>query len=86
MEVFPEHGLPISLYTDQGAHCLHTPRAGGEIDRGHLAQVGRALKQLGVEHIGAYSPQTRGRSELTFGTLQDRLLGKTGCSAPGDFC
>jgi hypothetical protein len=73
-EVFGEHGLPMSLYTDRGTHYFHTPKAGGEIDRGHLTQVGRALEQLGVEHIGAYSPQARGRSERMFGTLQDRLV------------
>jgi hypothetical protein len=38
-----------------------------------LTQFGRALKQLGIEHIAAYSPQARGRSERLFGTLQDRL-------------
>jgi hypothetical protein len=32
-EVFSERGLPISLYTDRGAHYFHTPKAGGEIDR-----------------------------------------------------
>src|SRR6202162_4526879 len=63
----------MSLYTDRGAHYFRTPKAGGEVDRGHLTQVGRALEQLGVEHIGAYSPQARGRSERAFGTLQDRL-------------
>ena len=72
-EVFSQHGLPMSLYTDRGAHYFHTPKAGGEIDRGHQTQVGRALAQLGIEHIGAYSPQARGRSERMFGTLQDRL-------------
>jgi transposase len=72
-EVFGRHGLPMSLYTDRGAHYFHTPEKGGEVDRGHLTQVGRALKQLGVEHIGAYSPQARGRSERAFGTLQERV-------------
>ena len=72
-EVFGKHGLPMSLYTDRGAHYFHTPKAGGEVDRGHLTQAGRALEQLGVEPIGAYSPQARGRSERGFGTLQDRL-------------
>ena len=72
-EVFGQHGLPMSLYTDRGAHYFRTTRA-GEIDRGCLTQVGRALEQLGVEHIGAYSPQARGRSERAFGTLQDRLV------------
>jgi hypothetical protein len=72
-EVFSEHGLPMSLYTDRGSHYFHAIKA-GEIDRGHPTQVGRALEQLGVEHIGAYSPQARGRSGRTFGTLQDRLV------------
>jgi transposase len=72
-EVFSEHGLPMSLYTDRGAHYFFTSKA-GEIDRSHLTQVGRALKQLGVEHIGAFSPQARGRSERAFQTLQDRLV------------
>ena len=39
-----------------------------------LTEVGRALKQLGIEHIPAYSPEARGRSERMFGTLQDRLI------------
>jgi transposase len=73
-EVFSERGLPMSLYTDRGAHYFHTTQSAGKIDRGHLTQVGRALEQLGVEHIGAYSPQARGRSERAFGTLQDRLV------------
>jgi hypothetical protein len=42
----------MSLYTDRGSHYFRTPKA-GEIDRGFPTQVGRALAQLGVEHIGA---------------------------------
>jgi hypothetical protein len=38
-----------------------------------LTQVGRALAQLGIEHIPAYSPEARGRCERLFRTLQDRL-------------
>jgi transposase len=72
-EVFGAHGLPMSLYTDRGAHYFYSPEAGA-IDRKQPTQVGRALAQLGVEHIGAYSPQARGRSERAFQTLQDRLV------------
>jgi transposase len=72
-EVFGRHGLPLSLYTDRGSHYFHTPAAGGKVDRACLTQVGRALDHLGVEHIAAYSPQARGRSERLFETLQDRL-------------
>ena len=89
-EVFSEHGLPMSLYTDRGSHYFRTTKA-GEIDRGSPTQVGRALEQLGVEHIGAYSPQARGRSERAFQTLQDRLVkelrlaGITGIEAANAF-
>jgi hypothetical protein len=44
------------------------------VDKDRLTQVGRALKHLGIEHIPAYSPEARGRSERMFGTLQDRLI------------
>lgn len=72
-EVFGAHGLPMSLYTDRGSHYFYTAEAGGKADRLRPTQVGRALGQLGVEHIAAYSPQARGRSERLFQTLQDRL-------------
>ena len=67
-EVVAEHGLFCSLYTDRGSHYFHTPVAGGPVDRGHPTQVGRALAELGIEHIAAYSPQARGRSERAFRT------------------
>jgi|HubBroStandDraft_6_1064221.scaffolds.fasta_scaffold156462_1 transposase len=73
LEVFGRHGLPLSLYTDRGSHYFHTAEAGGQVDRGQPTQVGRALSHLGIEHIAAYSPQARGRSERLFQTLQDRL-------------
>jgi len=72
-EVFGERGLPLSLYTDRGAHYFFTAEAGA-VDRKQPTQVGRALERLGVEHIAAYSPQARGRSERVFQTLQDRLV------------
>lgn len=66
-------GLFCSLYTDRGSHYWHTPEAGGKVDRRHLTQFGRAMQQLGVEMIAAYSPEARGRSERMFRTHQDRL-------------
>lgn len=72
-DVFAKHGLPLSLYTDRGSHYFHTPKAGEKVDTRALTQVGRALAQLGIEHIAAYSPQARGRCERIFRTLQDRL-------------
>ena len=67
-------GLPIALYTDRAHWAFHTPTAGGPIDRTHPTQVGRALAHLGIEHIGAYSPQARGRSERLNRTVQGRLV------------
>ncbi len=72
-EVVARHGLFCSLYTDRGSHYFHTPEAGGRVSKTVLTQFGRALKQLGIDHIAAYSPQARGRSERVFATLQDRL-------------
>ncbi len=67
-------GLPLALYTDRAGWAFHTPTAGGPVDRDHLTHVGRALARLGIEHIGAYSPQARGRGERLNRTLQDRLV------------
>jgi len=72
-EVIGEHGLFCALYADRGAHYWHTPEAGGKVDKDNPTQVGRALQQLGIELIAAYSPEARGRSERMFGTLQKRL-------------
>jgi transposase len=69
LEVFGAHGLPLSLYTDRGSHYFYTPEAGGKVDRTRPTQVGRALAHLGVDHIAAYSPEARGRSERLCHTL-----------------
>ena len=67
------HGLFSALYTDRGSHYFYTPKAGEPVDKTRLTQVGRALKQLGIEHIPSYCPEGRGRMERLFGTLQSRL-------------
>ena len=72
-EVIKAHGLFCSLYADRASHYWHTPQAGGKVDKNNPTQVGRALGQLGIELIPAYSPEARGRSERMFGTLQKRL-------------
>ena len=73
-DVFTAEGLPMALYTDRASWAFHTPKAAGPVDKTHLTQVGRALAQLGVEHIPAYSPQARGRSERLNRTFQERLV------------
>ena len=72
-EVIEGWGLPSSLYTDRGSHYWHTPEAGGKVDRERRTQFGRAMRQLGVEMIPAYSPEARGRCERMFATHQERL-------------
>lgn len=72
-ETIYTEGLFCTFYTDRGSHYFYTPEEGGKVDKSKLTQVGRALKQLGIKHIAAYSPQARGRSERMFATLQDRL-------------
>lgn len=68
-----EQGIFCSLYTDRGSHFFFTPKAGEKVDKHQLTQIGRALAELRIEHIAAYSPQARGRSERLFRTLQGRL-------------
>jgi len=72
-EVLEARGLFSSLYTDRGSHYWHTPAAGGKVDRSRPTQFGRAMQQLGIEMIAAYSPEARGRSERMFSTHQARL-------------
>jgi len=62
-EVFGSHGLPMSLYTDRGAHYFYTPTAGGEVDRSRPTQSGgigasgrrayRGLLAAGARTLGA---------------------------------
>src|SRR5205814_9662863 len=72
-EVIETEGLFWSLYSDRGSHFFVTPKAGEKVDKHRLTQEGRAMKELGVQMIPAYSPQARGRSERSFGTWQGRL-------------
>ena len=71
--VVETRGLFCSLYSDRGSHMAWTPKAGGPVDRQKPTQIARALDQLGIELILAYSPQARGRCERLFGTWQGRL-------------
>jgi len=71
--VVERSGVFCALYSDRASHFWLTPKAGEVVDRQRLTQVGRALRELGVQMIPAYSPQARGRSERNFGTWQGRL-------------
>jgi transposase len=72
-EVIERKGVFCALYSDRGSHFWLTPKVGGKVDYHRRTQVGRALHELGVQMIPAYSPQARGRSERNFGTWQGRL-------------
>ena len=83
-ETIATQGLFCALYTDRGSHYFHTPKAGGKVDKTLPTQVGRALAQLGIEHIASYSPEARGRMERVFRTLQDRLPKELRLAGIGD--
>ena len=72
-EVIERQGLFCTLYSDRGSHFFYTPKVGQAVDKNRPTQLGRALKELGIQMIAAYSPQARGRSERSFGTWQGRL-------------
>src|SRR6202166_430839 len=82
-EVIARKGIFCALYSDRGSHFWLTPKAGEAVDHSRLTQVGRAMRELGIQMIPAYSPQARGRSERNFGTWQGRLpqeLRLAGCT------
>ena len=72
-EVVEKRGVFCTLYSDRAGHFFFTPKAGGKVDMTRPTQAGRALQQLGVRMIAAYSPEARGRSERNYGTWQGRL-------------
>jgi len=72
-EVIQNKGLFCALYSDRGSHFFVTPKTGEKVDKHRLTQVGRAMRELGVRMIPAYSPQAQGRGERSFGTWQGRL-------------
>jgi hypothetical protein len=71
------NGRPLAFYTDKAQLFRVNPRRKGyseETTEEGESQIGRALRELGIELIHAHSPQAKGRVERCFGTLQDRLV------------
>lgn len=71
------YGIPMSIYFDR--HTTYKSPAEPTIEEEingeePLSEFGRALEELGVKRIYAYSPQAKGRIERLFKTLQDRLI------------
>ncbi|MGB7208403.1 MAG: hypothetical protein WBD27_07075 [Pyrinomonadaceae bacterium] len=75
--VIERNGIFCALYSDRASHLWTTPKAGEPVDCRALTQVGRALRELGIQLLTGYSPQARGRSERSFGTWQGRLPQRT---------
>jgi len=77
-EYLEKNGRMVDVYTDRDSMFAVPPRPGQstqqqrETDR--LTQLGRALRELGIGSILAYSPQAKGRIERSFLTAQDRLV------------
>lgn len=72
-KVIETKGLFSTFYSDRGSHYWNTPEAGGKVDKTNPTQFGRAMQQLGIQMVAAYSPEARGRSERAFATHQGRL-------------
>jgi transposase len=72
-EVVEKRGVFCALYSDRASHFFVTPKAGGKVDPHRVTQLGRALQELGIQMIPAYSPQARGRMERSYRTWQGRF-------------
>jgi hypothetical protein len=77
-EYLEKNGRMVDVYTDRDSMFAVPPRAGESKDQqreaDRLTQLGRALRELGIGSILAYSPQAKGRIERSFLTAQDRLV------------
>jgi transposase len=76
-QIARDKGLPLSLYSDRHT-IFHSPKKTTIIDqiegKQFRTQFGRAMDELGIKLIKAYSPQAKGRIERVWGTFQDRLI------------
>jgi transposase len=77
-EYLEKNGRMVDIYTDRDSMFAVPPRPGESKDQqreaDRLTQLGRALRELGIGSILAYSPQAKGRIERSFLTAQDRLV------------
>jgi len=71
--VIENYGWFCSIYSDRASHFFETSKAGARVNLDHVTQVGRAMRELGIQMIPSYAPQGRGRSERNFRTWQGRL-------------
>jgi transposase len=71
--VVEKKGIFCSLYSDRARHFFVTKKAGEDVSKDNLTQIGRALQEIGAQHIPSYSPQARGRSERLNRTYQGRI-------------
>jgi hypothetical protein len=72
-EGIEQRGIFCALYSDRASHFFGTPQAGGKVHERQVTQLGRALQELEIQMIPAYSPQARGRMEDSYRSWQGRL-------------
>jgi transposase len=76
-QILARHGIPMSFYSDRHT-IFFSPREPTIVeqlqDRTPVTQFGRAMQELGITLIPAYSPQAKGRIERNWGIFQDRLV------------
>jgi transposase len=91
-EVVQRKGVFCALYSDRGSHFWLTPKAAGKVDAHRLTQVGRALRELGIQMIPAYSPQRGGVASVASPLGRDGCRRSSGCAGaqpsrrPMTFC
>ena len=69
-----KYGLPLSVYLDQHTTYKSPKKEPSGDEKESLSQFERAMEELGIKVIHAYSPQAKGRIERLFGTFQDRVV------------
>ncbi len=74
MRYVKQYGIPLSVYLDRHTTYKSPGKQSPEDEEKPLSQFERAMEELGVEVIHAYSPQAKGRIERLFGTFQDRVV------------
>jgi transposase len=75
-EIIEKYGIPVAFYVDRASHFFTTRHGGMHVkinEELEDTQIQRAFKEIGINLIGAKSPQAKDRIERLFETYQDRL-------------
>jgi transposase len=80
--IINRNGIPLGVYTDR--HSVFHVERGPNNNNNPFTQFGRALRELGITHVRANSPEAKGRVERANGTFQDRLVSELRLSGAGN--